>query len=68
MKATEMRQFSTEELDARVATWEEELFRDRCSQVLGQITDTTKLRLMRRQIARARTIINELKRDAAKQD
>ena len=67
MKINEMRQFSAEELEARVADWQEDLFKDRCGQVLGQVTDTTGIRLMRRQIARAKTIINEMKRDAASQ-
>lgn len=67
MNATEMRQLSPDELDARVLQWEEELFRDRCNQVIGQITDTTKLRLMRRQIARAKTIIKEMQRNAEQQ-
>ena len=67
MNVTEMRQLSAEELEGRVTEWEEDLFRDRCSQVLGQVTNTTGLRLMRRQIARAKTIINEIERDAAKQ-
>lgn len=67
MKTNEMRQLSSEELGGRVDEWQESLFRDRCALVLGQVTDTTKLRLMRRQIARAKTIINEMKRDAAQQ-
>lgn len=67
MKINEMRQFSAEELEARVADWQEDLFKDRCGQVLGQLTDTTSIRLNRRQIARAKTIINEMKRDAASQ-
>ena len=67
MKINEMRQFSAEELEARVADWQEDLFKDRCGQVLGQLTDTTSIRLHRRQIARAKTIINEMRRDAASQ-
>ena len=67
MNTNEMRQFSSEELDSRVAEWQEDLFKERCSQVLGQLTDTTSIRLKRRHIARAKTIINEIKRDAASQ-
>ncbi|MCH8074655.1 MAG: 50S ribosomal protein L29 [SAR324 cluster bacterium] len=67
MNTNEMRQFSSEELEARLAEWEEDLFKDRCSQVLGQVTDTTSIRLKRRHIARAKTIINEMRRDAASQ-
>ncbi len=67
MKALDMRQLSGEELSARVAEWEEELFRMRCNKVIGQLTDTARVRSMRRQIARAKTLINEKKRDAASQ-
>ncbi len=67
MKSNEMRQLSADELESRVAEWQENLFRDRCNKVLGQVTDTTGLRHMRRQIARAKTIINEMKRNAAEQ-
>ena len=67
MNTNEMRQFSSEELESRVAEWQEDLFKERCSQVLGQLTDTTRIRLKRRHIARAKTIINEMKRDAASQ-
>jgi large subunit ribosomal protein L29 len=67
MNTNEMRQFSSQELEARVAEWEEDLFKDRCAQVLGQVTDTTSIRLKRRHIARAKTLINEMKRDAASQ-
>ncbi len=64
MKVNEMRQLSSEELGARVADWQEELFRAKCTKVIGQLTDTTRIRIMRHQIARAMTIINEMKRNA----
>lgn len=64
MKVNEMRQLSSEELGARVSDWQEELFRAKCTKVIGQLTDTTRIRIMRHQIARAMTIINEMKRNA----
>ncbi len=64
MKIDEMRQLSSEELGARVADWQEELFRAKCNKVIGQLTDTTRIRIMRRQIARAMTIVNEMNRNA----
>ena len=64
MKVNEMRQLSSEELGARVFDWQEELFRAKCTKVIGQLTDTTRIRIMRHQIARAMTIINEMKRNA----
>ncbi len=64
MKLSEMRQLSSEELGARVVEWQEELFRAKCNKVIGQLTDTTRIRIMRRQIARAMTIIHEMNRNA----
>lgn len=65
MKASEMRQFSAEELQARVTQWQENLFRSRCNQVIGQVTDSMQIRIMRRQIARAKTLIHEMQQNAA---
>ena len=65
MKASEMRQFSAEELQARVTQWQEDLFRSKCNQVIGQVTDSMQIRIMRRQIARAKTLIHEMQQHAA---
>jgi len=67
MTATEMRQLNPVELNARVGEWQEELFRMRCNQSIGQTTNTSTIGTMRRQIARAKTIINEMERNAASQ-
>lgn len=67
MKPTEMRQLSTDELDARVTEWQEELFRLRCNQAIGQAANAMRIRTMRRQIARAKTIISEMQHHAASQ-
>ena len=67
MKPSEMRQLSAEELGVRVTQWQEELFRLRCSKAIGQGGDTNRLRTMRRQIARAQTILSEMQRHAASQ-
>lgn len=67
MKPSEMRQLSAEELVGRVTQWQEDLFRMHCGQAIGQVTDTTNIRNMRRQIARAKTIIGEMERHAASQ-
>ena len=67
MKPIEMRKLSADELAARVGDWQQELFRMRCNQVIGQGTDTSRQKAMRRQIARAKTIIAEMQRHAASQ-
>ena len=67
MKPSEMRQLAADELGLRVSQWQEELFRMRCSTAIGQGGDTNRLRTMRRQIARAKTIISEMQRHAPSQ-
>lgn len=67
MKTTEMRSLAVEELEGRVDTWREDIFRARCNMAVGQTQNTNVLRELRRDIARAKTIINEKNRDAAKE-
>lgn len=59
MKAAEMRNLSREELQAKLAGWEEELFRAHCSKAVGQLTQTHTIRVLRRTVARAKTLLNE---------
>ena len=67
MNSTEMRQLTTDDLGGRVTEWQEELFRMRCNQAIGQTADAIRIRSVRRDIARAKTIINEMQRHAASQ-
>jgi large subunit ribosomal protein L29 len=57
MKAKEIRALSLEEIKAKVADTREELMRLRFQQVTGQLTDTSRLRVLRRDIARMETIL-----------
>jgi large subunit ribosomal protein L29 len=59
MKATEMRALSTEELKSKTADAREELMKLRFQVVSGQLTDTSRLPVVRKEIARMQTIINE---------
>ena len=65
MKSEEMRGLNAAELTGRVTAWEEELFRARCDKVIGQMTDTSMIPQIRKRIARANTIINEMNRNDA---
>ena len=67
MKTSEMRSLAVEELEVRVDNWREEIFRAQCNKAVGQLQNTNVLRELRREVARAKTIINEKIRDAAKQ-
>lgn len=68
MNAHDQRALSNEELAGRVTSWEEELFRAHCNRVVGQLQNTNVLRALRRDIARAKTILNEKKQNAASQE
>jgi len=62
MEIKEMRELSVADLSARASEWQQEIFRARCEKVVGQLTDTSKLKKLRRDIARASTLINEKRR------
>lgn len=59
MKVSEIRAMSLNELKAKLADTREELMKLRFRQVTGQLTDTSRLRLLRRDIARIETILRE---------
>ena len=65
MKAAEMRNLSREDLAGKLTGWEEELFRARCNLAVGQFTQTHQIQVLRKTIARAKTLLNEKSRDAA---
>ena len=60
MKANEFRKLSIGEIEAKLLDAREELMKFRFQQVTGQLTDTSQIRFVRRDIARMNTIINEL--------
>jgi large subunit ribosomal protein L29 len=59
MKPGEIRKLSTEEMAGKLSDSREELMKLRFQQVSGQLTDTNRLRIMRRDIARLETILKE---------
>jgi len=59
MKAAEFRELSIEELDAKALELRGELFNVRIKKATGQLESTAMLRELRRQIARAETILGE---------
>ncbi len=64
MKPSEIRNLKIEEVEYKLADAREELMKYRFQQVTGQFTDTSRLRLLRRDIARMMTILNERKAEA----
>jgi large subunit ribosomal protein L29 len=59
MKSSEIRALNPEEIKSKLADAREELMKLRFQQVSGQLTDTSRLRIVRRDIARMETILRE---------
>lgn len=64
MRPSEIRKLSIGEIEAKLADAREELMKFRFQQVTGQLTDTNRMRFVRRDIARMNTIIRELEAEA----
>ena len=60
MKASELREYSKEEILEKIDGWEEELFNLRFQAKMGQLSNPLQLRLIGREIARAKTVLREL--------
>jgi large subunit ribosomal protein L29 len=58
-KAQELRDLSREELEAKAAEIKKELFNLRFQQAMGQIENPMRLRTLRRDIAKTKTIVRE---------
>lgn len=64
MNSKEIRNLSADQIKAKVADTREELMKLRFQQVTGQLTDTSRLRTLRRDIARMETILAETQKVA----
>ena len=64
MKSKEIRNLSAEQIQAKVVDSREELMKLRFQQVTGQLTDTSRLRTLRRDIARLETILAQTQKAA----
>ena len=59
VKTSELRNLKAGELETKLSDAREELMKLRFQQVTGQLTDTSRLRILRREIARMQTILRE---------
>jgi large subunit ribosomal protein L29 len=64
MKREDVRKLAVEELRSKITDAREEMMKLRFQQVTGQLTDTSHLRVLRRDIARMETILRESERAA----
>jgi large subunit ribosomal protein L29 len=58
-KTSDLRNLKAGEIQTKLADAREELMKLRFQQVTGQLTDTSRLRILRREIARMQTILRE---------
>jgi len=67
MEASELRQFSVEELKSRIRQWREEGFRSKFKNETNESRDTSTVKKTRRDIARGLTVLNEKLRAGGKE-
>ena len=58
-KTSDLRNLKSGEIETKLSDAREELMKLRFQQVTGQLTDTSHLRVLRRDIARMQTILRE---------
>jgi len=59
VKPSEVRNMKPGEIETKLTDAREELMKLRFQQVTGQLTDTSHLRVLKRQVARMQTILKE---------
>ena len=60
-KTSDLRNLKSGEIDSKLTDAREELMKLRFQAVTGQLTDSSRLRILRREIARMQTILREQK-------
>ena len=59
VKSSELRNLKAGEIETKLMDAREELMKFRFQQVTGQLTDTSRVKVLRREIARMQTILRE---------
>ena len=59
MKVEDVRKLATEEIRTKITDSRDEMMKLRFQQVTGQLTDSSRLRILRREIALMETILRE---------
>ena len=68
MKPSKVREMGTDELHTKERELSEQLFRLRVQQSIGQLDNAVKLREIRRDIARVKTVLQEKSKPARSAD
>lgn len=66
MKADKLREMSSEELENESLALSEQLFRLRIQEATGQLENVSKIRTVRRDLARVKTVLSERRIEAGK--
>ena len=64
MKTNDIRKLSTEEINKKIAESKEELFNLRMKQATGSLENPSRIRELRKTVARLKTILRERELDA----
>ncbi len=67
MKASKFREMSREELVSEAGDFSEQLFRLRLQKATGQLEDVMKIRKIRRDLARVKTVLTEKEKEKEKE-
>lgn len=67
MKMKEIRAMAVEQVRGKISDAREELMKLRFQSVMGQLTDSSRLRILRRDIARMETMVAETESAAGKE-
>ena len=59
MKATDFRNLTTVEIEQKITSFKEELFNPRFQLATGQLDNPTRIREVRKSIARAKTVLRQ---------
>lgn len=59
MKASDIRNLTSVEIEQKIAGFKEELFNLRFQLATGQLDNPTRIRVVRKEIARAKTVLRE---------
>ncbi|HEX9333243.1 MAG TPA: 50S ribosomal protein L29 [Anaerolineales bacterium] len=65
-KTSDLRNLKSGEIEIKLSDAREELMKLRFQQVTGQLTDTSRLRILRREVARMQTVLHEQTKAEAK--
>ena len=65
MKAAELRELSAAEISERINGYEEELFNLRFQAHMGQLSNPLQLRILRKEVARAKTVLQQKQTEVA---